>query len=156
MVVEDEAVDVAAITARLSALGEDMALNYFWLMMRDGAKPLTVLGWMSKVVIQRPPEWDKAEIRRQHEQGLGKLGARIDKTECYGCQADNRNLYFHHIIEVQNGGSNASRNTVPLCFVCHKTLHPWLTVEPKPSRGGGFIHLSTIMVDMFNRMKMRK
>ncbi len=152
--VQDEAdVDVAAITARLSALGEDMALNYFWLMMRDGAKPLTVLGWMSRVVIERPAEWDKAAIRRQHELGLGKF--RVSKTECYGCHAEDCNLYFHHIIEVQNGGSNTPRNTVPLCFPCHKILHPWLTVDPKPRRGGGFVHLSTVMATMFDRMKAK-
>ncbi len=156
MIVEDEAVDIEAITTRLSKLGETDALNYFWLMMRDGAKPLTVLGWMSKVVIQRPPEWDRAKIRAEHELGLGKFGARIRKTDCYGCQANDRNLYFHHIIEVQNGGSNAPRNTVPLCFACHKVLHPWLTVEPKPKRGGGFIPLQTIMSDMFARMKVMK
>lgn len=156
MVIEDEKVDVAAITARLSELGEDSALNYFWLMMRDGAKSLTVLGWMSQVIIQRPADWNKSEIRRQHELGYGKFDVRVSKTVCYGCQATDKNLYFHHIIEVQNGGSNGVRNTVPLCFACHKILHPWLTVEPKPSRGGGFIQIRHVMGDMFARMRQRK
>ncbi len=156
MVTTDEAVEVSVIAARLSELGEVAALNYFWLMMRNGAPHMTVLAWMSKVVIQRPPEWDRAAIRKEHELGLGSLGSKASKTECYGCQATDRNLYFHHIIEVQNGGSNHARNTVPLCFQCHKILHPWLTVEPKPTRGGGFRSIGSIMGEMFERMRMRK
>lgn len=156
MVIEDESVDVTAITKRLSELGEDHALNYFWLMMRDGAKPITILGWMSHVKLERPGDWNKAAIRREHELGSGKLNARISKTACYACQTTERNLYFHHIIEVQNGGSNVVRNLVPLCFACHKVLHPWLTVEPKPTRGGGFVPIKTVMENMFARMRQRK
>lgn len=148
--------EIAAITARLSTLGEDSALNYFWVMARDGADPLMVLGWMSQVVIARPDDWNKATVRQQHERGFDTFGARISKTHCYGCQTSVKNLYHHHIIEVQNGGSNTPRNLVPLCFACHKVLHPWLTVEPKPTRGGGFVPLHDVMQGMFDRMRMRK
>ena len=153
MIADDEAIDVPAIVAKLSEIGELAALNYFWLMMREGAEPMTILAWMSHVVIARPADWDKAAIRQEHELGLGKSS--VDRDQCYGCQSTTANLYFHHIIEIQNGGSNAKRNLVPLCFPCHKRLHPWLTVEPRATRGGGFVHIGTVIKEMLARAQMR-
>lgn len=155
MMVDDrEPVDYEPIIGRLSVLGEDMALEYFWRMVGQGAPVLTVLSWMSRIWIPRPDDWDKAEIRRQHETGTNHYARR---KECLGCKDTQRNLYLHHIIEVQNGGSNCVRNIVPLCFECHKFLHPWLTVEPKwPKRGvGGFHSMRDIAETVIARMKRR-
>lgn len=119
----------AAVVARLSALPEDSVLDYFWLMSRRGAGPLTLLLQLTHVVIARPADWDRAAIRREHERGPGPLGPSLSKQRCFACLGSG-NLYFHHIVEVQNGGSNALRNRAALCFPCHQYLHPWLKEEP--------------------------
>lgn len=135
------------IVARLSALPEDRVLDYFWLMNRQGAGPLTLLLQLTHVVIDRPVSWDRAAIRREHERGPGPLGTRLSKHRCFAC-AGGGNLYFHHLIEVQNGGSNTLRNRVALCFPCHQYLHPWLTEEPGDARRAvtrGFESLYTVL-----------
>ena len=149
----DDTLDVAAIVARLSEMGELSALNYFWLMIREGATPITMLTWLSQVVLTRPVDWDKAVIRQIHERGSGR--SCVGRDQCFGCCNTTARLYLHHVIEIQNGGSNAMRNLVPLCFACHKTLHPWLTVEPTPKRGEGFIQLRDVIHAMLERGKMK-
>jgi hypothetical protein len=124
------------IVKRLSALPEDRALDYFWLMTREGANRLVVLLQLGQVVINRPSDWSPAAIRREHEQDGGK--SFLDRRYCFVCQATKARLYFHHIVEVHHGGSNVPRNKVPLCFLCHQYLHPWLTEEPPPRHVHGF------------------
>lgn len=115
------------LVARLEALPEDRILDYFWLMVRKTSERLTVLSWLSQVKVARPPDWSCAKIRREHERNAA--GVTLDRRECFGCGQGGRALYAHHILEVQHGGSNQVRNKVPLCFQCHKFLHPWLTEE---------------------------
>lgn len=117
------------ILARVTALPEASALDFFWLTHRQGADVLPLLLLMSRVVIARPADWDPAAIRREHESGKS-WGARLDRSQCFACEERNRRRYLHHLIEVQHGGSNHWRNQVPLCFPCHQYLHPWLTDEP--------------------------
>lgn len=154
--VADNEVDVAALAAALSRMDETAALNYFWLMMRQKADPLTILGWMGHVVLERPQSWDKRRIRLEHESGSSQLNSeRGRQSACYVCQYDMNYLYFHHIIEVQNGGSNATRNLIQICFECHKKLHPWLTVEPQQRRGIGFRQISDVMRTVFARIEAK-
>ena len=118
------------ITARLCQLPEEQVLHWFWLMERQDAPRFELLEQLSTVVIQRPDDWDRAAIRREHERNVSaELFKRYDTSACFSCRVSRR-VYFHHVIEVQNGGSNTWRNLVPICFPCHQVLHPWLKVEP--------------------------
>lgn len=135
-----------AVVTRLSALPEHAVLDFFWLMDRGGADRHALLLMLSAVVIARPSDWDRACIRREHEQRGSLVRLRLDTTQCFACRARGRRLYFHHILEVQHGGSNATRNQVPLCFSCHQFLHPWLTEDPGgTSSVKGFERLRDVM-----------
>jgi len=123
----------AALLKRLGNLPEDRVLDYFWLMDRNGAPRPWLLEHLGHVVLNRPLDWDRAVIRRQHESGARAGTIRLNKRCCFGCSHGHCALYHHHVIEIQNGGSNASRNIVPLCFDCHKRLHPWLKEQPAKS-----------------------
>lgn len=129
----------AAIVERLKAMPEHLILAYFWLMYRKGAERLPLLLQLSKVVVERPATWDRAQVRREHEQWVKHRPMVIDTRMCFACGDTGHRHYFHHILEVQHGGSNTGRNLVPLCFACHQYLHPWLTEEPAsvPQRGSG-------------------
>jgi hypothetical protein len=35
----------------------------------------------------------------------------------------------HHVIQIQHGGADVTRNKVPVCDVCHADIHPWIPVE---------------------------
>lgn len=132
------------IVRRLSALSEDSVLDYFWLMNRQDVHCLPLLLHLSKVVIARPSDWDRAAIRREHEQRGGLFAPKLDARMCFACWDSQNHRYFHHIVEVQHGGSNQLRNQVPLCFACHQYLHPWLTEEPVQRRVSGFSSLYEI------------
>jgi hypothetical protein len=32
----------------------------------------------------------------------------------------------HHIVQLQNGGTNGHQNLIPLCNMCHEEVHPWM------------------------------
>ena len=48
------------------------------------------------------------------------------KKSCWVCK-QNRANYYHHIIQLSNGGYNWGFNRIPICECCHKEIHPWLT-----------------------------
>lgn len=130
--------------ARLSALPEPRILDYVWTMnQHPQIDRLSLLLTVGAVVVVRPPEWSCAAIRRAHERGADGATCTITRRRCFACEASQVRLYFHHIVEVHHGGSNAPRNQVPLCFPCHQYLHPWLT-EEVPERSSGFEMLSQI------------
>lgn len=123
---------------RLEALPEAYALMYFWMMVRKTDDRLAMLQQMAEIVIQRPADWDFAAVRQEHQRGGQPWwSGEVSGRQCFCC-ASVRRLYRHHIIEVQHGGSNDGRNQVPLCFACHKRIHPWLTVEPPQTHRFGF------------------
>ncbi len=141
-----------ATIERISALPEHFALANFWLMVRNGADRPALLQIYTKVVMARPANWNRAAIRREHEQHGHNAILTLDARRCFACDDTQKNLYFHHIIEIQNGGSNHTRNLVPICFPCHQALHPWLTEEP-PRRVQGFESLYQIARRMGARFR---
>lgn len=130
------------VVRRLSVLPEERVLDYFWLMVREGAVPIVVLLQLTRVVVKRPATWCPAAIRREHEHDGG--ACHVERRYCFACQASKVRLYLHHVVEVHHGGSNSPRNKVPLCFLCHQYLHPWLKDEPPPSHVHGFESLYNI------------
>jgi HNH endonuclease len=127
------------LVQRLEALPEERILDYFWLMFRKGADRLDLLQQLTVIIVARPPSWNRKEVRREHEAGNATI--RLEKRCCFACQRGHQRLYFHHVLEVQNGGSNQARNLVPLCFTCHKVLHPWLKEPPAQT---GFVQVKDL------------
>lgn len=44
---------------------------------------------------------------------------------CYVCN-ENRMWTQHHIFLIKNGGLNWELNKIPICYDCHKLIHPWI------------------------------
>lgn len=135
------------IAARL----EQRVLSAFWetaSRTHDRLTRLSVLLEYTCLVLRRDDAWDPDTVRRAHatHRGIAQT-ITTDRTRCFGCGGTGQ-LYAHHIIEIQYGGSNAVRNQVPLCFDCHQYLHPWLTDDdraPSDRRSTSFEAIGSIM-----------
>lgn len=123
-------------TGEIAHRTEQRLLKYFWAEIRLDIDRLGLLLEFTKVVVQRPQDWSTQSIRAAHQTNYGASpNIKLSRSRCFACEAAGQ-LYAHHVIEIQNGGSNTLRNQVPLCFDCHQYLHPWLTeddrVKPAP------------------------
>jgi hypothetical protein len=117
-------------TATPLGIDEDAALREFWRQQGDRADRLGLLQAFAEVAIVRPAEWDYLEVRRNaHDPLLAHNG-------CFVCGNRDRAIEFHHVIQIQHGGSNTPRNRVPLCSVCHDAVHPWLGGTKRTKVGG--------------------
>lgn len=104
-------------------LTEDAVLDYFYTMARNQeVDRVALLKQLADVAIARPREWDRTAVR------LAMAGVKVKLTSqgCWCCRNDERWLYWHHVIGVNNGGSSGPRNVVPICHACHRRVHPWL------------------------------
>jgi hypothetical protein len=112
-------------------LTEVQAVNEFWLQTRkEGADKLALLRAFAEIAIVRSIDWKHAEIRAEADR------LSVEGLACFGCWKDAR--IWHHVIQIQHGGSNYIRNRVPLCDACHGSIHPWL----KPTKRGSWTHIT--------------
>ena len=100
---------------------EEQILDYFWSMVGEGANRLALLQQLSGVAVERPATWNTADVRARAAQ------LTLTADACFACSHQERRLFWHHVIEVQHGGSSSPRNMAALCFECHQAIHPWLT-----------------------------
>lgn len=122
-------------------------LAVFWWAIRQGNDRLSLLLDYTAIEIHRSQSWNPARVRAQHENRHSlEAAVSIDKRACFSCGTSGQ-LYAHHIIEIQHGGSNAIRNQVALCFDCHQYLHPWLTEADRleTSRARAFESLGEVI-----------
>ena len=100
-------------------IAEPEALNEFWRAVNEpGADRVALLRAFAEIAIVRPSGWDQAAIRAgAHEHGLFAMS-------CFACSGEYSD--WHHVIQIQFGGSNYVRNRVALCVACHSAVHPWL------------------------------
>lgn len=57
---------------------------------------------------------------------------RLKLGQCWAC-AGFADLVRHHVIQLQNGGTNWHLNTVKICEACHAAIHPWLASRSGPT-----------------------
>lgn len=104
------------------AISEEDALVEFWRASGDlEADRLSLLKAFSELAIVRPEGWDTKAIR------ANSVDPRLRADGCFSCRRDARSYHWHHVIQIQHGGSNYVRNRVPLCSACHASVHPWLS-----------------------------
>lgn len=117
----------------ISAWPEDRILAYFWTMVREDADRLELLSQIAVVAVRRDEDWSREQIREEHD--ATKRHASTVR-QCFCCRTGDRRLYWHHVIAIQHGGSNALHNKVAICLRCHATVHPWLEdkADPRPKR----------------------
>jgi len=139
-------------------IDEVTALNEFWqAAWRDGANRLELVRAFAEVAILRPADWDYAAVRakaqvRAARASVGLIPHKLSAAAgCFVCRRGSSQ--WHHIIQIQFGGSNSVRNFVSLCASCHGAIHPWLST---PARAGGWHHLTDCMGDLVDTIENRQ
>lgn len=92
---------------------------------------LSALKSFAELAVLREASWDPAAIRREHEAFHASMSGQL----CFGCLTGSRPLAWHHVIQIQHGGSNTPRNRIPLCGPCHSAVHPWLPAQTRTVNG---------------------
>lgn len=103
-------------------MNEIDALQRFWVEANGGVSRLELLREYAALKIG--PCVDAAGIRELSQRARWHHQAR----ECFACGWSWRQvrLIWHHVIQVQHGGSSSLWNQVRLCEDCHALVHPWL------------------------------
>lgn len=129
--------------ARNFGVTEETALNDFWAAAAvPGADRLALLKAIAEIAVVRPKDWDfEAERANADKHSLWA-------DQCFACRQFVA-IAWHHIIQLQHGGSNYARNRVALCGTCHATVHPWLVGTPV--RGSGWTRVGVLA----ERIKLR-
>lgn len=69
----------------------------------------------------------------------------LTADKCFTCRSGERHLYWHHVLQVQHGGSNHPRNFVRICALCHKRVHPWLPMPDTMENRRGWVLIGDYM-----------
>lgn len=121
--------NVVSIARERSPLDEQAIIDVFYSEASTGDR-IAALKRFAEIAIDRPTDWDYEAVRLDAPRQYGRLHAQT----CFGCGNHDRKLNWHHIIQIQHGGSNYIRNFVAICDACHSAVHPWL---PKQTRSAG-------------------
>jgi hypothetical protein len=115
------------------AVTEEAALDEFWraACREEGTDRLALLRAFAEIAIVRPPDWNYLEVRKHSKEHT------LAAMECFACRGDEHSNW-HHVIQIQHGGSNYLRNRVAICGACHSAIHPWLPKVTKRGAGGWF------------------
>lgn len=114
-------------TVYLSKMAEPQWLVYFWECARDEqVDRLELLRKMASVAVS------KYAIPHVREDSIyERENIRTWHQGCFVCKALERTMVWHHVIQVQHGGSAHIQNQVSLCSTCHANVHPWLVPHVK-------------------------
>jgi hypothetical protein len=106
----------------MSAVLEQGWLDVLYQVVRNGGDRVAILRRLADVRLSSPSEDEYLSMRYDHR-GVSMM---LTADQCFACLNSERWLYWHHVIQVQHGGSNTPRNLVRLCHDCHRRVHPWL------------------------------
>jgi hypothetical protein len=108
----------------MSAVLEQAWLDVLDQVVRNGGDRMDMLRRLADVRLAVPSEDDYLAVRYE-PRGVSMM---LTADQCFACLNSERWLYWHHVIQVQHGGSNTPRNLVRLCHDCHRRVHPWLPI----------------------------
>lgn len=128
---------------------ETRLLDYFWACIRDEADRIAALRQLADVVLPRPSEWDEWAVR----QAMAGVKMTLTADRCFACRTEERHIYWHHIIQVQHGGSSTPRNLVPLCHRCHRLVHPWLPEPTSRENRRGWTWVGDVAVRALDKLE---
>jgi hypothetical protein len=117
---------------RILRHSEADVLTAFWALVQVGQDRLDLLKEMAAIGIRRPDDWRPLRIR--HEFEIARPRGR--GSECFTCLNRDRARAWHHVIQIQHGGSNVSANLVPVCVLCHSRVHLWLPTPEMTALSG--------------------
>jgi len=138
---------VVPLARETSTLSEKAVIDEFYAEANTpGFDKLEILKRFAELAIERPDDWDYERVRAEADKHS------LHAKSCFGCGSQSRTLNWHHIIQIQHGGSNYLRNRVAICGPCHSAVHPWL---PKETRSAGswssFMDVSPAIFAMMER-----
>jgi len=116
--------NVTPIARETLEISEHAALDQFYAEANTGDR-LGALRRFAEIAIVRDADWDPAAVRAAVDNH--PLRAR----GCFACRGRSMPIAWHHVIQIQHGGSNLLRNRVALCGPCHSEIHPWLPKQPR-------------------------
>lgn len=120
---------------------EHAVLEAFWLLVMAEQDRMELLKQVAATRIRRPRNWSPDDVRKAFVTGARPRGR---ASQCFTCYNHDRPRNWHHIVQLQHGGSNDSNNLVSLCELCHSRIHPWLA-EPSPARLSGWTLVSELV-----------
>jgi len=123
--------NVVKIAKETWTITEHAALDQFYAEAHEGDR-LAALKRFAEIAIARDSDWDQAAVRAAASKGS------LFASQCFVCRRDGRSFHWHHVIQIQHGGSNLARNLVPLCEDCHAAIHPWLPRGTGRTTAGGW------------------
>jgi len=93
-----------------------------WLFSVKGKDRLEILKFYSNEKYRYKNGQSTAQKRKRFTElkNIKKLW----KRRCLVCYS--RPTIRHHIISLNNGGINNTKNIIPICSKCHSEIHPWL------------------------------
>jgi hypothetical protein len=139
----------------LLTVTEDEALRAFWQAAGDLASDrLALLRAFAEIAIVRPADWDFDAERAAPSHMVGSIT--LYAEDCFVCRREARKLNWHHVIQIQHGGSNSPRNRAAICDGCHAAIHPWLPDLPRYGRVKGWSSLSEIAPAALEQAMRRK
>jgi hypothetical protein len=121
---------VSPITRETWDIDERAAIDQFYAEANTGDRA-GALRRFAEIAIVRPADWDVAAVRASSRQHM------LHADRCFVCRHERR-LSWHHVIQIQHGGSNYLRNRVALCTACHADVHPWLPDVPRVVSASGW------------------
>lgn len=133
-------------------VAESDVLDYVrWLLHQPGVyheERLSVLKQCADIKLERPSNWSLSRIRTE----MAAMVATFHRPDqCFICRCRGYRLYWHHIIQVQHGGSNVPQNFVAVCHKCHQRIHPWLPEPTSLEEIGAPIHIADALRKMLRR-----
>lgn len=66
-----------------------------------------------------PPQERRAQFMKI------RRSRKLNRAKCWACDREAA-LVRHHIIQIQNGGTNDGQNLVAICEWCHAEVHSWM------------------------------
>jgi 5-methylcytosine-specific restriction endonuclease McrA len=112
---------------------EDEALTQFWWHVTQERRHDFRLAWLRELertfvdnvlaYLDRKHAFQSVRHRRRRYGWL-------KRATCFCCSKAQA-AHTHHVVPMQNGGSNSRRNLVGLCKKCHEDVHPWMKGKPR-------------------------
>jgi 5-methylcytosine-specific restriction endonuclease McrA len=101
----------------------DMRAEMAVLEQRDALASERIAFLQKWAALKRRASKDYSTRRQAFQRGNPR--GRTLRGVCWACSA-NTDVFTHHIVQLQNGGTNNPMNLVRVCGGCHSAVHPWM------------------------------